>query len=157
MASRVRSYAIASLLTALISGGYACSKDSNNTTGDAGSADAAAIARGAVAVKTRDCASCHAASDKSLSGSTTPRPGTMAYPQNLTPDSDTGIGDWTDAQLVNAILNGTDDENATLCAIMPRFASMGMKQSEAEDIAAYLKSLPAVKREIPESTCPEKK
>ena len=39
---------------------------------------------------------------------------------------------------------------------MPRFASLGMKQAEAQDIAAYLKSLAPVTHAIPESTCAEK-
>jgi mono/diheme cytochrome c family protein len=143
------------ILGTLLCAAVGCSSDSDDDdTSDAG--NDAAVTRGATAVKTRDCAMCHAAADKSLSGSTTPRPGTMAYAPNLTPD-DTGIGSWTDAQIVKAILNGVDDEDAMLCAVMPRFAALGMKQAEAEDIAAYLKSLPPVAHEIPESTCPEKK
>lgn len=78
----------------------------------------------------------------------------MAYPQNLTPDEATGIGSWTQAQIISAILSGVDDEGRMLCAVMPRFAALGMKQAEAEDVAAYLKSLPPVVHEIPESSCP---
>jgi mono/diheme cytochrome c family protein len=142
------------MLSALLCALLGCTSDStDDPAGDAGGDSA--LTRGAAAVKARDCGMCHAAADKSLSGSTTPRSGTMAYPANLTPD-DTGIGSWSEVQIQNATLNGVDDEDATLCAIMPRFSTLGMKQAEAADIAAYLKSLAPVAHEIPESTCPEK-
>jgi hypothetical protein len=80
----------------------------------------------------------------------------MGYPANLTPDKDTGIGDWTTDQITTAILSGTDDDNETLCAPMPKFGSMGMSMADATNIAAYLKSLPEVSKMVPESSCAEK-
>jgi cytochrome c1 len=111
-------------------------------------------AQGAEFVRRRACGDCHQSSgvhDGVLSGQTTARPGTSSYPANLTPDPDTGLDDWTDAQIIRAMREGKDEEGADLCAIMPRFKDMG--DAEARAIAAYLKSLPPVHHAIPESTC----
>jgi len=98
------------------------------------------------------CASCHGAD---LAGSDTPigAGGALAYPPNLTPDPDTGLGSWSDDDVARAITTGVDDEGATLCNAMPRFGSIG-----ADDLAslvAYLRSLPAVAHDVPESECVE--
>jgi hypothetical protein len=82
----------------------------------------------------------------------TPRPGTTAYAPNLTPDSATGIGDWTDDQIAKAIRAGIDDEDAALCPTMPHFSTLS--DSNVKAIVAYLRSLPATSSEIPESVCP---
>jgi mono/diheme cytochrome c family protein len=96
------------------------------------------------------CASCHGAN---LAGDTNPQPSSMAYPGNLTPDMATGMGEWTTDQIVAAILNGVDDEGENLCAPMPKFGTQGMSTDEAKAIAAYLKSLAPVSKQIPESMC----
>lgn len=56
--------------------------------------------------------------------------------------------------IVKAILSGVDDEGEELCSTMQRYGKLGMSETEARNIAAYLKSLPAVKNAVPESTCP---
>ena len=116
------------------------------------------IAKGQDAMSSRACGSCHVdPANNTLSGQTTPQPQTNAYPANLTPDSETGIGDWSEDQIVKAILTGIDDEDAHLCPPMPHFATeQGMTEQEARNIATYLKTLAPVKHAIPESSCPEK-
>lgn len=124
---------------------------------DAGS-DAAAltsIQRGAAVAKNSGCALCHSspnAADGVLSGQTSPLPSTMAYAPNLTPDKNTGIGDWSDDDIIKAVRSGIDDEGAELCMAMPRFANLS--DGDVHDLVAYLRSLPAVNRDIPESVCP---
>ena len=118
--------------------------------GDSGSSGEDPIAKGEAIVKKRACASCHVADDGSLSGQTDPQPHTKAYPPNLTPDPDTGLGDWTNDQIIAAILDGVDDEGEDLCSVMPKFSEEGMTQQDAEDVVAYLRSLAPVKHEIPE-------
>jgi mono/diheme cytochrome c family protein len=66
---------------------------------------------------------------------------------------ETGIGEWDEDTIVKAILNGIDDEGSELCATMPRFGNMQMTMDEARAIAAYLRSLPPVKKKVPESEC----
>jgi alcohol dehydrogenase (quinone), cytochrome c subunit len=103
-------------------------------------------------VKMRDCPSCHEAPDGTLSGQTT-AVATNVYSSNLTPDKETGLGNWTEAQITAAILDGIDDEGETLCSTMPAFKSQGMQKAEAQTIAKYLMGLAPVKHEIPESMC----
>ena len=105
---------------------------------------------GKTAVTQRACTSCHSAD---LSGTVTPYESSGAYPANLTPDSATGIGDWTDAAIKTAILTGTDDEGKALCSIMPHFGSLGMTDLEATNIVAYLRTLTPVAKTIPDSSC----
>jgi len=107
------------------------------------------VQQGQQAVVQFSCTSCHGAN---LAGTTVAM--SMAYPANITPDPDTGIGSWETATIVNAILNGIDDQGEQLC-VMPKFgqAPYSMAQDQATAIAAYLKSIPAVSQMIPESNC----
>lgn len=114
------------------------------------------IAQGKQAVTTRACTSCH---KDNLAGDKEFYPGTMAHAANLTPDEATGLAaDWTTDMIVNAILNGVDDEGEMLCT-MPKFgaAPYNMTTDEAKAIAAYLRSIPAVSNDVGESMCAEKK
>jgi len=130
----------------------ACSSDSGS---DGGSdvPDPAAIAAGEALVAKNVCKSCHGAADGTLSGQDKPQSGTKAYGVNLTPDTDTGLGDWTTDQIVTAILTGKDDEGEQLCTTMPVYGQLGMSDADARNLAAYLKSLAPVSHESPESTC----
>ena len=120
------------------------------------------IAVGKRYVADRKCGSCHQSSTKSdgiLSGQSSPRPGTTAYGDNLTPDVATGLGAWADIEIVRAMRNGVDHDEMVLCPTMPRYdGSDGttpvMTDLEADLIVDYLRSLPAVSRAIPASVCP---
>lgn len=106
---------------------------------------------GAASVERRGCPACHDPGDNSLSGQTTPRQGTMTYGTNLTPDPDTGLGSWTDEQIIRSLRYGLDYQRRSLCASMPRYSEMGTPEAEAE--VAYLRSLVPVARSIPKSRC----
>jgi hypothetical protein len=75
----------------------------------------------------------------------------LSYPPNLTPDKDTGLGNWTDDQIKAAILDGKDDEGATLCSVMLRYRTLGLTDQDAQNITDYLRSLAPVSRDIPET------
>jgi hypothetical protein len=109
------------------------------------------VTRGRQAVLARGCPACHDPGDGSLSGQLQPRPGTHAYGSNLTPDDDTGLGHWTEDQIVRALRDGLDDQGVPLCAVMPRFSSMAL--DEAQAVAAYLRTLPPRKVQIPDTSC----
>ncbi len=116
------------------------------------------IARGKQTVQSQACATCHQsdnASDGILAGRTQPAAGQKAglklYGPNLTPDPDTGVGGWSDEEIEQALLTGVDDEGQTLCTAMPRFANLSA--GEIKDLVAYLRSLPPVHNEVPESVC----
>lgn len=116
-----------------------------------------AAQRGAKFVALRGCPSCHQSKDPNdgvLSGQSAPRPGTMAYAPNLTPDPDTGLGGWSDENILRAVRTGVDDQGAPLCPPMPHFGDLG--DEEANDILAYLRGLPPIKRKAPDSQCPGK-
>jgi mono/diheme cytochrome c family protein len=126
----------------------ACS-DGHNAVGDGGTE--ASIGERFAAE--RGCPTCHTpAGAGTMSGDVTPVAGTMAFASNLTPDRTTGIGGWADEQIVRAIRYGIDADGASLCPAMPRYPTVG--DVEAHALVAYLRSLPAVEREIPGSMCP---
>jgi mono/diheme cytochrome c family protein len=129
----------------------ACGSSDSSANGDDIASLSDPVVRGQKYVARRDCASCHGATDGSLSGQDKAQPGTMAYGPNITPDTDTGIGSWSVEQIKTAIRTGVDDEMEQLCETMKRFSDMS--DAEASDIAAYLKSLTPVKHAAPESHC----
>jgi hypothetical protein len=133
-------------LAAIVLGG--CSS-SQSSVGDGG----AEAVIGEQFVAKRGCPACHQSNGAgAMSGSLAAVQGTFAYPANLTPDRTTGIGGWADEEIIRAVRYGYDDENVELCPTMPRFDTIG--DVEARAIVAYLRALPAVTREIPESICP---
>ena len=69
--------------------------------------------------------------------------------QNLTPDKETGLGNWTSDQIVTAITTGKVPDGRMLSPIMPWPALSKLTHEDALAIAAYLKSLPAVKNAVP--------
>jgi hypothetical protein len=138
--------------------GGACSSNGDSDASDAAVdayVDGGRIAQGAVLVIKKGCDGCHNPPDPAtqglFSGSLTPRPGTNAYPANLTPDVETGLGSWTDDQVFRAITLGIDKNDVPLCFTMPRF---NFDTDEIYSMILYLKSLPPIHRQIPTSTCP---
>ena len=67
---------------------------------------------------------------------------------NLTPDKATGLGNWTAAQIVNAITKGQTPQGRTLAPVMPWHAYANLTKSDALAIVAYLKSLPPVSHQV---------
>lgn len=67
------------------------------------------------------------------------------YGPNLTPDPETGLGKWTEAQIVTAITTGKTPEGRELAPAMPWRDFAHLRKGDARAIAAYLKSLPPVK------------
>ena len=106
------------------------------------------VSSGQALVTSLACASCHGAD---LSGSESPIGKSGAYAANLTPDPDTGLGNWTDDDVARAIRTGIDDGDASLCTAMPHFDTLSDDQTAA--IVAYLRSLPPIAHDVPESDC----
>ena len=73
----------------------------------------------------------------------------IVYGGNITPDSETGIGAWTDEEITRAIMSGVGKDGRRLI-FMPWFNYVTLKSEDAEAVVYYLKNvLPAVKNEIP--------
>ena len=104
---------------------------------DAGPSDAGVspVTEGKGYVTNRECQGCH---EETLSGSPTCQQG---EPANLT---STGLGKWSDLQIITAVRTGVDDQGTMLSTDMPRFSTMS--DHEVTSIVAFLRSLPAVVR-----------
>ncbi len=68
---------------------------------------------------------------------------------NLTPDMATGLGGWTEQQIVAAITTGVRPDGRILAPIMPWRDFAHLTRSDAQAIAAYLKSLTPVSHKVP--------
>jgi mono/diheme cytochrome c family protein len=71
------------------------------------------------------------------------------YGPNLTPDKETGLGSWTSADIVKALQTGVTPQGRQLAPVMPYHNYVHLAKADAYAIAAYLKSLPAVKNQVP--------
>ncbi len=67
---------------------------------------------------------------------------------NITPDDETGIGKWTDGEIVRAIREGVKKQGRALF-IMPALSFHGLSDDDAFALVAYLRSLPPVRNPIP--------
>jgi len=74
-----------------------------------------------------------------------------AYASNITPDRETGIGNWTDAQLIKAIREGIRPDGSVIGPPMPIMFYRGMSDSDVKAIVAYLRAQRPVKNVVPKS------
>jgi len=68
--------------------------------------------------------------------------------RNITPDKETGIGNWTAEQIAAAITSGKRPDGRELAPIMPWRAFSYMSKEDVAAIVAFLQSLPPVKHEV---------
>jgi mono/diheme cytochrome c family protein len=71
---------------------------------------------------------------------------------NLTPDKETGLGDWTTEQIIAAITKGVMPNGRKLFVVMPWPDYAHLSSEDAEAIAAYLNSLAPIKNAAPGPT-----
>jgi mono/diheme cytochrome c family protein len=72
------------------------------------------------------------------------------YSRNLTPDRDTGLGDWSEAAIVAAVTRGEGRDGRRLDPMaMPWPWFSRLRDADARAIAAYLSSLPPVSNTVP--------
>jgi mono/diheme cytochrome c family protein len=107
---------------------------------------ASLVERGEYLTRAADCAVCHTAKDG------TPFAGGLAfvlpfgtiYSTNITPDTETGIGGYTDADFLNAVHRGIGRGNTKLYPAMPYASYTYMSDADALAIKAYLFSIKPV-------------
>ena len=75
-----------------------------------------------------------------------PTPFGTFYGSNITPDPETGIGRWSDEEIVAAIRAGDARGKGVEAPVMPYYLYAGMSDRDVRDLVAYLRSLPAVRR-----------
>ena len=83
-----------------------------------------------------------------------PTPIGVFYPQNLTPDPETGIGRWSDVDFVNAMARGLAPDGRHYFPAFPYMAYRAMRLSDLLDLRAYLMSLPAASSPSHEADVP---
>jgi len=116
------------------------------------------VARGEYIVRNAAaCGGCHSANERNpdgpLSGGTEFkdwRLGTIRA-SNLTSDSATGLGTWTEADIVRALRYGQRKDGRILAPVMPYDWLNRMSDVDAFAVAQYLKSLPPVHNEVRQS------
>jgi mono/diheme cytochrome c family protein len=70
---------------------------------------------------------------------------------NITPDPETGIGRWTDAEIIRAIREGKRPDGRTLGPPMPFYLYRHLADSDVKAIVAYLRTVTPVRQAVPPS------
>ncbi|HET6158135.1 MAG TPA: c-type cytochrome [Dongiaceae bacterium] len=130
-------------------------------TGAASAANAETpVERGAYLAHIMDCGGCH------NTGAFTPKPNLetplggseigfempgmgVLYPPNLTPDKETGLGKWSDAEIITAFTTGVRPDGRQLAPIMPWMSYGHISADDAGALVAYLRSLQPVDHKVP--------
>ncbi len=117
------------------------------------------LANGKVMFYAGGCASCHATPGQQDAtrlggGLALVSPFGTFYPPNISPDRKDGIGAWTEAQFVSALLKGTSPDGQHYYPAFPYPSYQRIKLDDARDLFAYLHSLPAVTGEAPPHQLP---
>jgi mono/diheme cytochrome c family protein len=73
------------------------------------------------------------------------------YPPNISPDKETGAGNWTDDQLARAIREGIGHDGRALFPFMPYLGYRYLPDEDLASVIVYLRSLPPVHRVIPKT------
>ncbi|HSF05766.1 MAG TPA: cytochrome c [Methylomirabilota bacterium] len=68
------------------------------------------------------------------------------YSTNITPDPKTGIGTWTDEQIITAIRLGRRPNGERLIPVHPYTVFNGMAEGDLKALVAFLRTVPAVNR-----------
>jgi len=68
------------------------------------------------------------------------------YSTNITPDRQTGIGSWTDEQIITAIRLGRRPNGERLIPVHPYTVFNGMAAEDLRALVAYLRTVPPVNR-----------
>ncbi len=74
------------------------------------------------------------------------------YPPNLTPDRETGLGAWSEADIIRAVRTGVRPDGRILVPIMPWQSYAALSDADAKALARYLKSVRPVRHAAPPLT-----
>lgn len=68
------------------------------------------------------------------------------YSSNITPDAETGIGGWSEADFIRAMREGLSPTGAHYFPVFPYTSFTGLRDQDLIDLKAYLDSRPAIAR-----------
>lgn len=83
--------------------------------------------------------------DQPMAGLAAEFPGTLCFP-NITADQATGVGGWTDGELLRAFREGVDRDGHALFPIMPYFIFRQLSEEDARSLVVWIRSLAPVVR-----------
>ena len=72
----------------------------------------------------------------------------LVQAQNITPDPENGIGNWTDGEVMRAIREGVDRKGVALFPMMPYENFRSMSDEDVRSVVAYLRTLKPIKHVI---------
>jgi mono/diheme cytochrome c family protein len=131
-------------------------------TGQAMAQDAALLERGRYLVEgIAACGNCHTPKGPAgelpgmalAGGFVIDEPGLFrAVTPNITPDPETGIGRWTDAQIALAIREGVRPDGSLIGPPMPIELYRGIADQDLAAMVAYLRSVPPVRNVVERSS-----
>src|SRR5262249_10314281 len=116
----------------------------------AGAADPDLIARGAYLTTAAGCADCHTDSKQGgrpfAGGRALATPCGTFYAPNITPDLDSGIGRWSEAQFLRAMREGVAPDSSNYFPVFPYPSFTKITNDDMRAIQAYLFAQPAVRQ-----------
>ncbi|MBM3558307.1 MAG: c-type cytochrome [Alphaproteobacteria bacterium] len=107
-------------------------------------------ARGEYVFHMSGCASCHTAEGGAFlaGGRRLMTPFGAFLVPNITPDRATGIGGWSEADLVRAMTEGVSPTGGHYYPSFPYTSYTRMRRSDIADLKAYLDTVPAVRNAV---------
>jgi mono/diheme cytochrome c family protein len=73
----------------------------------------------------------------------------VVYARNITPDPETGLGKWTDGEVLRAVREGVDRHGDAIFPMMPYPAYHEMSDEDARAIVVYLRALRPIRNPVP--------
>ncbi len=108
------------------------------------------VARGEYLIAAAGCVSCHTDSENDgaafAGGHPLETPFGIFFTPNITPDTTTGIGNWSADEFVTALREGISPTGDYYYPAFPYPSYAGMTEQDANDIYAYLQSIAPVIR-----------
>jgi mono/diheme cytochrome c family protein len=95
---------------------------------------------------------CHSAPKgiQNAGGRAFPIPSGTVYSTNITQDKATGLGNWSDQEIRNALTKGVRRDGSKLLPVMPYEKYSGMAEEDLKALIAYLRTLKAMAKATPE-------
>lgn len=113
----------------------------------------AQVERGKYLALAGNCASCHttATGDFMAGGLPFETPFGTVYSTNITPDAETGIGNWTGRQFHESMRRGVRPNGEHLYPVFPYTAFTKVTDADIAALYAYFMSVPAIRMTVPDN------
>src|SRR5215472_15488514 len=116
------------------------------------------LGNGKVMFDAGGCPACHAPNQEERTrlagGLALKSPFGTFYAPNISSDRNDGIGGWSEADFVTAMLKGTSPDGRHYYPVFPYTSYQRMKLDDVRDLFAYLKTLPAVQGKVRDHDLP---